>query len=142
MTAQRAAASPLRRGATSRTDLSDAAAYCTRPACGKEYRRVIQPGRPQLYCCQDCRRQAEHEVRQLRSRLRDLQASVDQHRRLLAAYGTEESDAEDEQALHAEAQRAVARAGGVLRFLSSSEDPAADEFRALYTAVAPFYAGP
>jgi len=123
----------------SKVQLSDVAAYCARPACGIEYRRAVQPGRPQLYCSIDCRRKAEQEVRQLSSRLRDMESTVNQCRRLLAAYGSEEPDTQDEQTLRTAAQLAVARAGGVLRFLAESEDPVAVELRALYAAIAPLY---
>ena len=61
----------------------------------------------------------------------------------LAAYGRDEGD---DRVVEAEAQRraelAVAKAEGVLRFVQHSEDPLADELRALYAAVAPIIGRP
>lgn len=115
----------------------DIAAYCARPACDNEYRRSIQPGRPQLYCGEPCRRRAEHEVRRIKSRLRDLQTTVAQQRRLLAAYGSEADGAQDPEAALVKAAVAVNRADGILRFLPAQGDPTVDEFRALCAAVSP-----
>lgn len=118
-------------------DAQDVPAYCARPACGNEYRRLIQPGRPQLYCGEPCRRRAEQEVRRIKSRLRDLEATVTQHRTLLAAYGSEAGGGQAPEAALAKAATALHRADGVLRFLPAIGDPTVDEFRALWAAVAP-----
>jgi len=136
------AAKRLRPVAASQPELTDIAAYCVRPACGKEYRRAIQPGRRQVYCCPECRRMAEQEIRQLRSRLRDLESSVDQQRRLLAAYNPDEPEIEHVERTRSDAQQAIARAAGVVRFMAASDDPIADEYRALYGALAPYFANP
>lgn len=136
MTAGQAAARLRTKGAGS-SDEMDVAAYCARPACNREFRRVAQPGRRQLYCTEECRRKAEHEVRQLRSRLRDLEASVAQQHRLLAAYGAGEDEQVSDDHVRQQAAVSLAQAGGVIRFLANSEDPLAVELIALYDGVKP-----
>lgn len=128
---------PLRRRERAAVTAEDVAAYCARPGCQLEFRRAIQPGHPQLYCGEPCRRKAQQEARRIRSRLRDLEATVAQQRRLLAAYGVDNDSVADSDEVLAAATRAVDRASGAVRFLGNDESPVAVEFRALYAAVAP-----
>ena len=128
-----------RRQAKDAVATQDVAAYCARPACGREFRRSVQPGRPQIYCQEDCRRAAEQEIRKIKSRLRDLEATVAQQRRLLTAYGSDDDMPEDAAPLIAVATPAVARAAGALRFLVSSDERVAEEFKLLYDAVEPLF---
>lgn len=106
--------------------------------CRKEYRRTIGPGRPQLYCTELCRRHAEKDQRQLRSRLQHFEGVVQQARIDLAAYGLDDgSGGVNESDLLRRAEVAVAQAATALRFVGSSEDPAVQELRNLHAAVAP-----
>lgn len=128
---------PLRRRSASSATSEDVAAYCARPSCQHEFRRAIQPGHPQLYCGEPCRRQANQEERRIRSRLRDLESTVAQQHKLLAAYSSTAEAATNRAEIMAVATRAVDRAGGSIRFLANDKSLVADEFRALYAAVAP-----
>jgi hypothetical protein len=128
-----------RRTKTIRQDeAQDVAAFCARPSCRQEYRRVTQPGRRQAYCSPICRRAAEKEIRQLRARLTHFESVVEQARIDLAAHGRTDDEGDPSSSDPTmTASKAVARAGGVLRFVGSSEDPLADELRALHDAVLP-----
>jgi hypothetical protein len=77
-------------------------------------------------------------MRRIRARLRDLQSTVLQQQRLLAAYGGTDGDG-DADATRAAALSALDRAEGALRFLPEEGDFAAvaAEFRSLFAAVAP-----
>lgn len=125
-----------RRRASASPESGDVATYCARPGCQQEYRRAIQPGHPQLYCTETCRRKAQQETRRIRSRLRDLEATVSQQRKLLAGYGSETDTIVDPDEVLATATRAIDRAGGVVRFDNDASAVAA-ELRSLYAAVAP-----
>jgi len=116
----------------------EVAAFCARPACRSEFRRVTQPGRRQAYCSELCRWAAEKDVRQLRARLAHFESVVEQARIDLAAHGR----ADDDPAIpsvdaRSVASLAVARASGVLRFAGGSNEPLAEELRNLHDAVAP-----
>lgn len=126
-----------RRRTSSPPESEDVATYCARPGCGQEYRRAIQPGHPQLYCTETCRRTAQQETRRIRSRLRDLEATVSQQRKLLAAYGSESASVVDPDEALAVAKRAIDRAGGVVGMLGADTSAVANELRTLYAAVAP-----
>lgn len=115
-----------------------APAYCARPACGKYFERRLQPGHPKIYCGDECRHAARTELRRLQSRLRDLEATVDQQRRLIAAYGSESDDANSANVDIPAAMAAVFRAGGIVDALRADTSFAANELRALYDAVRPF----
>jgi hypothetical protein len=124
-------------------DAQELVDYCARPACRQEFRRLLGRGRRQAYCTDLCRRAAERELRQLRSRLAHFDSLVDQLRVDVAAFG--HSDREDRTLTKGDdtqrtAELAVARAGGVVAFVRGSEDPLAVELRMLYDAVAPHMA--
>lgn len=139
MTARSASDEP-RSSRPAQDDAPELAAYCARPSCRREYRRASQPGRPQTYCSEVCRRTAEKELRTLRSRLSHFESVVEQARIDLAAHGRMEEGANVLSDLNAIAASAVSRAAGVLRFTSGSDDPIADELRLLHDAVAPLVA--
>lgn len=76
-------------------------------------------------------------MRRLRSRLIHFEFVVEQTRIDLAAHGRDE----DEEVVHGldasrNAELALERTAGVLRFVSASDEPLADELRRLYEAVA------
>lgn len=130
-------------GRTARVALDDDAQevtdYCARPLCRAEFRRQVGRGRRQSYCSEVCRRTSERELRQLRSRLAHFEAVVDQLRIDVAAFGradTEDS-VPDSRDMRRRAERAVARAGGVVAFVRASDDALAIELCALHDAVAP-----
>jgi len=117
--------------------------YCARPACRRAFTRVVGPGRPQAFCSEVCRRSAERELRQAKSRLAHFEALVDQMRADVAAFsrtGTTD-DADPDAAASPDARRsaqdAVHRVAGVLAFLERSDDPIARELSALHAAVTP-----
>lgn len=116
--------------------------YCSRPACRKEFRRTAKPGRRQEYCSEICRRTAEKELRQARSRLAHFEEVVEKLRIDVAAFGKPDlGKAGDDKVPPApdgrrSAENAVRRAGGVLA-LADPNDPAVRELRTLYEAVAP-----
>lgn len=138
--------------ATSRTSTGDAAPrdlevesltdYCSRPKCRNEFRRQGGRGRRQEYCSDICRRTAEKELRQTKSRLEHFEALVQKLRDDVVAFGkTEDPDTTSdrrEQALDAwqVAESAVRRADGALAF-ADPEDLAVQELRRLRDAVSP-----
>jgi hypothetical protein len=115
--------------------------YCWRPRCRKSFERATGPGRHKDYCSQTCRRAAEKELRQARSRLADFEALVRQAAIDVAAFGRSAVDDADERlptSLEAAqaAEIAVRRAEGVLVF-ADPDDLAVQELRKLYDAVKP-----
>jgi hypothetical protein len=120
-------------------DLTD---YCWRPKCRKEFRRTAGPGRRQGYCSEICRRTAEKELRQVRSRLAHFEDLVRKLRIDVAAYGKHEGDETGHEPTSGSfgarqtAENAVRRAAGALAFASPDES-AVRELRMLYDAVAP-----
>jgi len=113
--------------------------YCARPSCRQEFRRSPGPGRKQAYCSEICRRTAEREYRKTAQRLAHFEGVVEQLRLDVGAFGrsTEEPTDVHDAMTHRAAEAAVARAGGVLLFLTDSTDQVAAELRALHEAVAP-----
>lgn len=114
---------------------------CSRPACRKEFRRVLGPGRGRAYCSDFCRRAAERELRQVKSRLARFERLVEMLRNDLAAFGKQDSDGADDGKQSGPdqmrlAEDAIHRAAGALLFASSNE-PAVQELQNLYDAVAP-----
>jgi hypothetical protein len=120
-------------------DLTD---YCWHPKCRKEFRRTPGPGRRQVYCSEMCRRAAEKELRQVRSRLKHFEDLVQRLRIDVAAYGRPDADEADHGMVSLPfearqvAENAVRRAAGALAF-ASPDEPAVRELRMLYEAVAP-----
>lgn len=114
--------------------------YCARPTCRRAFTRTAGPGRPQAFCSEVCRRAAEKELRQARSRLAHVEAVAEQLRIDIAAFGRASfADNDDDNSLHSHraAADAVARVAGILAFLGDSPEPLARELRALHDAVAP-----
>lgn len=115
--------------------------YCSRPSCRTEFRRTPGPGRRQAYCSEICRRAAERELRQLRSRLAHFENLVDKLRIDVAAFGRPEDDGADggnaggRLDSRRAAEDAVRRAAGALEF-ANPDEPAVRELRRLYQAVA------
>jgi hypothetical protein len=116
--------------------------YCARPACRREFRRASGPGRRQAYCSEVCRRAAEREYRRTTQRLAHFEGVVEQLRADVAAFGR--SVITDDHApgtispqTRRMAEDAVLRAGGVVAFLTDSDDALASELKTLYEAVAP-----
>lgn len=122
-------------------DLEGLVDYCSRPLCRAEYRRLAR-GRRQAYCSEMCRRAAERELRQARSRLAHYEDLVQKLRVDVAAFGKPDGDeVEDDKVLssldgHRIAEAAVHRAAGALEFADPNE-ACARELRRLYEAVAP-----
>lgn len=139
MATRSASARPAERAKPAETqELPD---YCARPACRRAFTRLLGPGRPQAFCSEICRRSAEKELRQAKTRLTHFETLVEQMRIDVAAFGRTSPDEADPGELSREnrraAQDAVHRASGVLAFLEKSEDPVARELTALHSAVAP-----
>lgn len=115
--------------------------YCARPACRRQFARTIGPGRPQAFCSDLCRRTAEKEVRQLRSKLTHFEGVVTQLKADLAAFSRGVPSDSDTEVVgegdRRSAEDAVTRVEGVLTFLADSSDPLAQELRNLHDAVAP-----
>jgi hypothetical protein len=126
---------------------------CARPACRTPFTHPLGPGRPQSFCSELCRRAAQRELRQARSQIAHLEGLLEQARADLTGFVRVDRSvvAVEEPADQGQtnaggdelrvAREAVARAGGVLAFLSNSEDPLAGELRALHRAVAPAVTG-
>lgn len=91
-----AARSPVRTSSGSRIALDDAGLvdYCSRPSCRREFRANPGPGRPQAYCSELCRRAAEKELRQARSRLAHFENLVEKLRIDVAAFGKPDTEPE------------------------------------------------
>lgn len=119
----------------SAADSEDLVHYCARPNCRKEFRKATGPGRRRAYCSDVCRRLAEKEQRRLQARLARFEALADQARADIAAHGRED-DAAPPDPMRA-AEDALARVEGALIFAGQSPNPAAQELRRLYEAVAP-----
>lgn len=120
-------------------DLTD---YCSRPSCRKEFRRTAGPGRPQAFCSEFCRRAAERELRQVRSRLAHFESVVEKLRIDVAAFGRADDEGLEPGILELRrrAHEAIARTGGALEFMSNRDEPSARELQRLYDAVAPLLA--
>ena len=144
MTVEQGAARPLPRG-RSRAETQELPDYCARPSCRRGFTRVLGPGRPQAFCSEVCRRAAEKELRQARSRLAHFEELTAQLRVDIAAFGRGGLPGADDHsstgaggdAVRVTAVNAVHRTAGVLAFLGDSDDPLAKELRSLHTAVAP-----
>jgi hypothetical protein len=101
---------------------------------------VVSPGRRQAYCSETCRRNAEKELRQAKSRLAHFEELVKMLRSDVAGFGRD-AGSEDQNSepltnqLHA-AEAALRRAEGVFVFADASQ-PAVEELRRLYEAVSP-----
>ena len=125
------------------TDSQELPDYCARPACRREFTRTVGPGRPQAFCSEVCRRSAERELRQAKSRLAHFETLVEQMRVDVAAFGrtatTDDAgpNADPSPEARRSAQDAVHRVAGVLAFLERSDDPIARELSALHAAVTP-----
>jgi hypothetical protein len=139
-----AARTPARTSGRSKTSADEPGliGYCSRPNCRQEFRRSPGPGRRQAYCSEICRRTAERELRQVRSRLAHFEEVVEQLRIDVAAFGRPEGDdIEGEKDMvrldsRRAAEDAVRRAAGALA-LANADEPAVRELRRLYEAVAP-----
>jgi hypothetical protein len=114
-------------------------AFCSYPKCRREYRCTLGRGRRKAFCSDICRRTAEKELRQVKSRLAHLESLVEQARIEVASYGRDEQEPHEAGPLDARrvAEDAVTRVAGALPFLRNSDDPAAQELRQLYEAVEP-----
>ena len=114
--------------------------YCSRPACRTEFRRAPGPGRRQAYCSEICRRTAERELRQARSRLAHFEDLVEKLRIDVAAFGKTDTEPNDNLQSSQDARRvaedAMRRASGALAFANPAE-PAVQELRRLHEAVTP-----
>jgi hypothetical protein len=114
---------------------------CARPGCRGEFRRAVTAGRPQEYCNEFCRRQAEKELRRLKAKLSRYEALAAQTHTDIAAHGRahERDDAQvamgDEQRT---AQDAVIKAEGILEVGTDEDAPYFRQLRSLFDAVAPF----
>lgn len=140
--AARSTSTHPRRTRTEAAEPEDLVDYCSRPACRKEFRRAAGPGRRQAFCSEFCRRAAERELRQSRSRLAHFEAVVEKLRIDVAAFGRD--DGEDLEPgileIRSRAHEAVARAGGALEFMDNRDEPPVRELRRLYDAIAPLLA--
>lgn len=118
--------------------------FCARPKCREEFRRTVGPGRRQAYCSEFCRRSAERELRQTKSRLQHFEELVAQLRVDVAAFGRSAAgdSAEHVNVLDTQqnAEVALARVAGILAFPAAAGDPLLHELRSLYDAVAPLLA--
>ena len=118
---------------------------CARPTCHALFTRPTGPGRPALFCGDDCRRAAQRERRALRTRLAHYERQVQHLRSLVAAY--EHGADDDETVEHGQefmtpeevrrAEDAVAEARGMARFMREVEDPVSIAFVELLDAVGP-----
>jgi len=95
----------------------------------------------QAYCSEICRRTAERELRQARSKLTHFENLVEKLRIDVAAFGRLEGDGADGESggvrvdSRRAAEDAVRRAAGALE-LANPDEPAVRELRRLYQAVA------
>jgi hypothetical protein len=127
-------------GSRGSVDLEDLPDLCSRPKCRREFRRLVGPGRRQAYCSETCRRNAEKELRQAKSRLAHFEQLVKNLRSDVATFGKLGSEHDvNETPLAVDqlrvAEGAVRRVEGVLVFADPSQ-PAVQELRRLYEAVA------
>lgn len=118
---------------------------CARPTCQTLFTRQVGPGRPALFCGEECRRTAQRERRALRTRLAHHERQVQQLRSLVAAY---DHGAEDDEMVEPpsnflapsdirRAEDAVAQARVVARFLRDADDAVSTDFVSLLDAVTP-----
>lgn len=137
--ARDAVARTASRRAQPAADAQELPDYCARPSCRAAFVKTVGPGRPQAFCSELCRRAAERELRQIRSRLNHFESVVEQLRVDIAAFGGKAGNDDDHANLDARraAEDAITRVAGVLAFLGDSPDPVARELRDLHTAVAP-----
>ena len=114
------AAAARRRSEANAQELPD---YCARPMCRSPFTRVVGPGRPQAFCSEVCRRAAEKELRQAKSLLAHFEDLTAQLRIDIAAFGRGGLSQATETA--------------EMAFVGDSDDPLAQELRALHAAVSP-----
>lgn len=132
--------SPVPSGESSGDVTETLESLCADPSCRSPYQKVIGRGRPQRFCSETCRRRAEKSLRKVRSRLRHYDEMATISRIDIAAHGREDGEGDTELDLRQSASNAIGRAEAALRFLTDRDDPAVNEFRRLYEAVAPLLA--
>lgn len=118
-------------------DYEDLPDFCANPDCRREFRRSSGPGRPQEYCREQCRRDAERDLRRLHARQRRFENVLAQVHADIAAHGrTSDSPASQTPSLRA-AEEALARAAAVAQYASEGDPRLLDELRNLLEHVSP-----
>lgn len=116
---------------------------CANPRCDEQFQRRPGPGRRREFHDEDCRRDAERDLRRTLALLEHHERQVEQLRARAAAYvRTNLEDDETPSPMLTEEQRrtaaeAVAEVRGMSRFLENHQGEFAVDLLKLYRAVAP-----
>jgi hypothetical protein len=126
---------------------------CARPACRREFRREVTRGRPQLYCSETCRGNADREYRAARTVVAHYEDALELARADVAAFGRDPDSGDngdsgdsgvmtagDRDAALATAREALAHARAVADYAPAEDPRVRDVLRELVAAVHPILA--
>lgn len=118
-------------------DYEDLPDFCANPSCREEFRRSSGPGRPQAYCKEGCRREAERDLRRLFARKRRFENVLTQVEADIATYVRTSEGAEDQLHSRRAVELAVKQAETVARYASADDPRVLDELRQLLVRITP-----
>lgn len=123
---------------------------CARPACRREFRREVTRGRPQLYCSETCRGNADREYRAARTVVAHYEDALELARADVAAFGRNPDSGDsgdsgvmtagDRDAALATARETLAHARAVAEYAPAEDPRVRDVLRELVAAVHPILA--
>lgn len=122
-------------------DYEDLPDFCANPNCRQEFRRSSGPGRPQAYCREQCRRDAERDLRRLRARQVRFENVLTQVHADIAAHGRTDAETSSLTSSLHDAEQALTRAAAVVRYASEGDPRLLDELRHLLEQVTPVIRG-
>lgn len=118
-------------------DYEDLPDFCANPNCRREFRRNSGPGRPQAYCREKCRRDAERDLRRLHARKQRFENVLAQVHADIAAYGKASKDPEARAPSRRAAELAVKQAATAVRYASEDDPRLLGELKNLLEHVTP-----
>lgn len=115
---------------------------CANPRCDEEFVRLLAPGRPKDFHDEDCRRNAEKDLRRIRAKLKHHERQAEQLRARAGSYIRTTVDDADVVDGPTDAQLQAARdavlvVSGMVRFLPGHQGEFAKELLDLFNAVEP-----
>lgn len=120
---------------------------CARPACRREFRREVTRGRPQLYCSETCRGNADREYRAARTVVAHYEDALELARADVAAFGRNPDSGDsgvvtagDRDAALATARETLAHARAVAEYAPAEDPRVRDVLKELVAAVHPILA--
>lgn len=114
---------------------------CGNPRCDEQFVRLVRPGQRQKFHSDDCRREAERDLRRTNARIEHHVAALEQLRAQAAAYtqvtAVSVSSAGPTAAQLQAAREALLEVKGMARFLAGHEGEFASDLLRLYEALVP-----